>query len=895
MTEEEREDAGLFGKNSSDQGIQDESSLDNSLHEEKSLKEPSENVEGIDDEDGNDTLDDVVSSDGSPLPVEEDIRTLPGMYRTWFLDYASYVILERAIPHIEDGLKPVQRRVLYAMHLFENGHLHKVAKIVGQTMAYHPHGDASINDALVQLGQKGLLIDTQGNWGNILTGDEAAAGRYIEAKLSPFALEVAFDDDITEMKPTYDATAEEPVCLPVRFPLLLAQGAEGIAVGLSSKIYPHNPKELLEASIAYLENKSFELYPDFPTGGLLDVDRYNDGRRGGQLKSRARIERIGERQLSITSLPYGKTTSTLIDSILRANDKGQIKVKHIDDMTAQEADIRIQLPQGVSTDKTIDGLYAFTDCEVPLSPNACVIRDGKPCFLGISDLLKYSADRTVSLLKEELEHRREVLQEGHVAASLERIFIEERIYKEKPFEDAANETEALDYIKERILAMPDLVFVRPIKREDLKRLLEIKMARILRFNRLAHDKKILRIEKELEQVEYDITHITDYTIAYYHRLIEEYFSDCQRKTEITRFSNIEATKVIEATEKLYFDREGGFAGTQIKNGEFVAECSLLDDMIIFFRDGTYLITKIEEKKFLGGKEVIHIDRYVRNDKRTIYNVIYRSGAQGSSFIKRFCVTGMVRDKEYDLTTAEKGSRVLYFSANPNGEAETVRITLKQQLRMRNLVFEKDFSEILIKGRQSRGNLVTRASIQRITLKEKGASTLGGRKVWFDKDVLRINFDGQGTYLGEFEAGDKILVVRNDGLYYTTEVDESVHFPSEPLRVERFDPNKVWSVVYRMGPTQYPYLKRFQLTDRAKPFALQGEENVFVCMSDAAEPILQLRYGGKDEHRPQESIAVVDFVGVKGVAAKGKRLSTYEVADIELIAQASEDETEDDGI
>lgn len=826
------------------------------------------------------------------LPADEDIKTLPGMYRTWFLDYASYVILERAIPHIEDGLKPVQRRVLYAMHLFENGHLHKVAKIVGQTMAYHPHGDASINDALVQLGQKGLLIDTQGNWGNILTGDEAAAGRYIEAKLSSFALEVAFDDNITEMRPTYDATAEEPVYLPVRFPLLLAQGAEGIAVGLSSKIYPHNPKELLEAAIAYLEGKEFELYPDFPTGGLLDVDRYNDGQRGGQLKSRARIERIGDRVLSITSLPYGKTTAMLIDSILRANDKGQIKVKHIDDMTAQEADIRIQLPQGVSTDKTIDGLYAFTDCEVSLAPNACVIQDGKPAFLGVSDLLKHSADRTVELLKAELEHRLHELREGHVAASLERIFIEERIYKEQPFEEASNEKEALDYVEKRILALPGLTFVRAIKREDLKRLLEIKMARILRFNRAAHDKKIARIEQEMAQLADNIEHIVAYTIAYYKRLIEEHFADWQRKTNLARFSNIEATKVIEATERLFLDAEGGFAGTQIKNGTFVTECSLLDDMIVFFRDGTYLITKIEEKKFLGKKEVIHIDRYIRNDKRTIYNVIYRSGTQGPCFIKRFYVTGMVRDKEYDLTTGKAGSKVLYFTANPNGEAETVRITLKQQLRMRNLVFEKDFSEILIKGRTSRGNLVTRATIQRILLKEKGASTLGGRKVWFDKDVLRINFNEQGTLLGEFEAEDKLLVVCKSGLYFTAEVDESVHFPADLLRVERFDPNKVWSAVYREGEQGYVYLKRFQFTDREKPLQLQGEGNKLMQLSDVASASLVIRYGGKDEHRPEDQESIVDFVGVKGIGAKGKRLTTREVSEVEVVENEEEESTEE---
>lgn len=810
------------------------------------------------------------------------IKSLTGMYRNWFLDYASYVILERAIPHIEDGLKPVQRRVLHAMSLLENGHLHKVAKIVGQTMAFHPHGDASINDALVQLGQKSLLIDTQGNWGNIFTGDAAAAGRYIEAKLSSFALETVFDDKITKVKRSYDGTADEPISLPVRFPLLLVLGAEGIAVGLSSKIYPHNPQELIAASIAHLRGESFTLYPDFRTGGLLDVERYNDGMRGGMLKCRAKIERIADRQISITELPYGKTTSSLIDSILKANEKGQIKIKRADDMTAAETDIRLQLPAGVSTDKTIDGLYAFTDCEVSLSPNACVIKEDKPIFIGVSDLLRYSTDRTKAHFDAQLHYRLDELRAAHLSASLEQIFIEERIYKDREFEEASNETEALNHVKERILAVEGITFIAPIKKEDLKRLLEIRMARILRFNRDKHDKQIARLEREIEEVEANLRNIVGYTIAYFEKLRDEYFSKAIRRTVITRFSNIEATKVIEATEKLYLDRAGGFAGTGLKNAEFVANCSSLDDMIVFFRDGNYLVTKIEDKKFLGKGEVIHIDRYVRDNKRTIFNAIYRDGKQGSYFIKRFFVTGITRDRKYDLTYGTGGSEVIYFTANPNGEAETVRITLKPRLRLRILVFEKDFSEVPIRGRSAKGNLITKAAVQRITLKEKGASTLGGRKVWFDRDVLRINFESRGDYLGEFNAHDRLLAIRSDGTYYTIEVSESGHFSPNIMRIECFDRNKQWSAIYRHRETGALYLKRFTLNEQAKPTVLQGEGNDLVALSDREEAIFRVLFEGASTHSGEERIEAASFVGVKSVNAKGKRITTRPVREVKDI-------------
>ncbi len=811
---------------------------------------------------------------------EERTHSLTGMYRTWFLDYASYVILERAVPHIDDGLKPVQRRILHAMHLFENGHLHKVAKIVGQTMAFHPHGDASINDALVQLGQKGYMVHTQGNWGNILTGDEAAAGRYIEAKLSPLALEVLFDARLTEWKRTYDGTAQEPVALPARFPLLLAQGAEGIAVGLSSKIYPHNPKELLEAAIAHLRGEAFTLYPDFPTGGLLDAERYNDGLRGGVLKSRAKIERIGERLLSIQELPFGKTTASLIESILKANEKGKIKIKHIDDMTAATADIRIQLPAGVSTDKTIDGLYAFTDCEVSLSPNACVIKDGKPLFLGVSDLLKHHVKRTQHLLEEQLRYRLSELTNQLLAASLERIFIENRIYKDKEFEEASNEAAALSHVQQRIEGLEGITFVRPITQEDLKRLLEIKMARILRFNIAKHEELIAQLTKEAGKVRKNLAQSTQYTIEHYERLLKEYGADWERKTTLTRFGTIEAVKVIETTEKLYIDREGGFVGTGLKNAEYVADCSPIDDLIVIYKNGSYIITKVEEKKFIGKGEVIYINRFQRNDVRTIYNLIYRQGKKGPYFIKRCSITGITRDKLYDLTDGTEHSRIVYFTANFNGEAEVVRIALKPQPRMRVLVFEKDFRETPIRGKSTRGNLVTRAEIQRITLKQRGGSTLGGRKVWFDRDVLRLNYNEQGDYIGEFDANDRLLVLRKDGTVYTTDFSESNHFTPDSVLLEKYDAGKVWSVVYKDPQQEFYYLKRFTMEDQSKPILMQGEGNELILYSDAYYARFGVLFGGHDADRPEEIIEADEFIGIKSVRAKGKRLTTRKVATIE---------------
>lgn len=827
------------------------------------------------------------------LPTEKDptisnaapssLHTLPQMYRTWFLDYASYVILERAVPHIEDGLKPVQRRILHAMHLFENGHLHKVAKIVGQTMAFHPHGDASINDALVQLGQKGFLIDTQGNWGNIFTGDDAAAGRYIEAKLSPLALEVLFDNKLTEWKKSYDGTAEEPVALPIRFPLLLAQGAEGIAVGLSSRIYPHNPKELIESAIAYLQGKSFELYPDFPTGGLLDVERYNDGHRGGALKCRAKIEKRDDRLLSITELPFGKTTASLIDSIIKANEKGSIKIKHIDDMTAATVDIRIQLPMGVSTDKTIDGLYAFTDCEVSLSPNACVIKEGTPVFWGVSDLLRYSVDQTRSLLGAQLNYKLNEIQDALVAASLERIFIEQRIYKEQPFEEASTEVDALLYVKDRIEAMEGLSWSRPLMDDDFKRLLELRMARILRFNIEKHEERIALLSREAETISKNLKNLTTYTIKYYEHLLKEYGAQWERKTTLTRFGAIEASQVIEATEKFYFDREGNFAGTGLKNADFVADCSSLDDFIVIFRNGSFRISKIEDKKFLGKGEVIYINRFKRNDTRTIYNIVYRHGKRGPYYMKRCYISGIVRDKDYFLTKEEEGSRVMYISVNPNGEAETIHVALKSQLKMHFLTFDKDFSIEPIRARGVRGSLVTKAEVQRVSLKQRGASTLGGRKVWFDRDVMRINYNEQGEYLGEFEAQDALLVLTQSGTLYTTDISESNHFEEEVIRVEKLDPHKVWSVVYYDSQQHYFYLKRFDVANPCKPQSMQGAGNLLIAYSDNPLARFAIHFGGRDKDRPIEEVDAATFIDVKSIRAKGKRLTTREVLRIEEIS------------
>ena len=802
---------------------------------------------------------------------------LTGMYQNWFLDYASYVILERAVPHVNDGLKPVQRRILHSMKRLDDGRYNKVANIVGHTMQFHPHGDASIGDALVQLGQKDLLIDCQGNWGNILTGDSAAAPRYIEARLSRFALDVVFNPKTTEWQASYDGRNREPVTLPVKFPLLLAQGVEGIAVGLSSKILPHNFNEICDAAVSYLEGEEFHLYPDFQTGGYIDISRYNDGERGGVVRVRAKISKIDNKTLCITEIPYGKTTSTLIDSILKAIEKGKIKVRKVDDNTAGKVEILVHLAPGVSSDKTLDALYAFTDCEVNISPNCCVIDHKKPHFLSVSEVLRKSVDNTLGLLRKELDIRRDETLETLHFASLEKIFIEERIYKDKQFEQAENMDEACAHIDERLTPFYPQ-FVREVTKDDILKLMEIKMARILKFNKDKADELIARLKADLEEIDYHLAHITEYTIDWYKRLKEKYGAHYPRRTEIRNFDTIVATKVAEANEKLYIDREEGFIGTALKKDEFVCNCSDIDDVIIFYKDGKYKIVRISDKLFVG-KNILYVNVFKKNDKRTIYNVIYRDGKEGFYYIKRFNVTAMIRDREYDVTQGNPDSKIVYFTANPNGEAETIKVTLRPNPRIKRLVFEKDFSEVHIKGRQSMGNLLTKSDVHRISLKQRGASTLGGRKVWFDADVLRLNYDGRGQYLGEFQSDDQILVVLKNGEFYTTDFDLNNHYTIDIQIIEKFDAGKVWTaVLYDADQQNYPYLKRFTFEATVKRQSYMGENrrNRLVLLTCQAYPRIQVVFGGHDQFRESLVVEASDFVGVKGFKAKGKRLTNYTV-------------------
>ncbi|MDR3339268.1 MAG: DNA gyrase/topoisomerase IV subunit A [Candidatus Symbiothrix sp.] len=818
-----------------------------------------------------------------PANREGTVHVLSGMYQNWFLDYASYVILERAVPHINDGLKPVQRRILHTMRRLEDGRYNKVANIVGETMKFHPHGDASIGDALVQLGQKDLLVDCQGNWGNILTGDGAAAPRYIEARLSKFALDVVFNPKTTEWKLSYDGRNKEPVSLPAKFPLLLMQGVEGIAVGLSSKVLPHNFNELLDASVSYLQGDPFIIYPDFQTGGYVDVARYNDGERGGSVKVRAKINKVDNKTLSVTEIPFGKTTSTLTESILRANEKGKIKIRKVDDMTAKDAEIVIHLAPGVSSDKTIDALYAFTDCEISISPNCCVIKDNKPHFMTVSDVLKHVIDNTLLLLKAELEIQRSELSESLHFASLEKIFIEERIYKDKEFENAKDMDLALKHIDTRLEPFKPQ-FIREVTHDDLLHLMEIKMGRILKFNKDKADNLIASYLEQIKEIGHHVEHIVDYTIDWFRKLKEKYGKDHPRRTEIRNFDTIEAAKVVEANEKLYINREEGFIGYGLKKDEFVSNCSDIDDIIIFYKDGKYKIVKVSEKMFIG-KNVLFLNVFKRNDNRTIYNVIYRDGKAGNSYIKRFSVTGITRDKEYDVTQGNQGSRILYFSANPNGEAETVKVILKPKPRQKLLVFDKNFSEVVIKGRSSMGNILTKAEIHRISLKHKGGSTLGGRQVWFDPDVLRVNYDGRGNYLGEFFAEDLILIVQENGEFYTTNFDSSNHYQGQTKIIEKFIVDKVWSVaLYDKDQQGYPYIKRFQFEASNKKQSFLGEnpDSRLVLLSDTIYPRFEVTFGGNDSFRESLIIDVEEFIGAKSLKAKGKRITTFEVSTIKEI-------------
>lgn len=840
---------------------------------------------------------DAVDYDPEEMKQEEivNVHPLTGMYQNWFLDYASYVILERAVPHLYDGLKPVQRRILHTMKRMDDGRYNKVANIAGETMKFHPHGDASIVDALTQMGRQNLLIDCQGSWGNILTGDEAAAPRYIEGRLTKFALDVLFNPKTTEWKLSYDGRNKEPVALPVKFPLLLAQGAEGIAVGLSAKILPHNFGELCQAAISYLKGEEFTLYPDFQTGGLIDVSRYNDGLRGGAVKVRARVEKRDSKTIAITELPYGKTVDSLCESIKKAADKGRIKIRQIQDFTAENVEILIHLSPGVSSDKTLDALYAFTDCEVSISPNCCIIDKDTPRFVTVKEVLKSNVENTKALLKRELEIRRGELLESMMFASLERIFIDERIYKDKAYENAANIDVALTHIDSRLEPFK-ADFVREVVREDLLRLLEIKMARILKFNKAKADELIARIKAELAQIEHDLAHLTEVTIDWFTTIYDRYVAEHPRRTEIRSFDTIEAAKVVEANEKLYVNRADGFMGTSLKKDEFVENCSNIDDVIIFYRDGTYKVTRVAEKVYIGETErskaekkkaeIVHIAVFKKNDQRTVYNVAYRDGKDGAYYVKRFNVTSITHDREYDVTQGTPGSKIHYFTANPNGEAEVIKVTLKPNPKLRRIFFEKSFSELAVKGRGSRGNLLTRLDVHKITLKSHGASTLGGRKVWFDHDVQRLNFDERGDYLGEFHSDDMVLVVLDNGDFYTTNFDPNNHYESTGLmRVEKFDETKVWTaILYDADNDNNLYIKRFCFErasqTRHQNFMGENEQCKFVALTDQAFPRFQVSFAAPDDFREPLVIDAEEFIGVKGFKAKGKRITTLNVDKVE---------------
>ncbi len=816
---------------------------------------------------------------------------LTGMYQDWFLDYASYVILERAVPAIEDGLKPVQRRILHAMKGVDDGKYNKVANIVGQTMQYHPHGDASIGDALVQLGQKDLLIDCQGNWGNILTGDGAAAPRYIEARLSKFALDTVFNPKTTEWMLSYDGRKKEPIHLPVKFPLLLAQGVEGIAVGLNSKILPHNFNELCDASLAYLRGETFQLYPDFPTGGEIDVSRYNDGERGGVIRIRAKIQKADDnRTLIITEIPYGTTTTKIIETILRANQKGKIKVRKVDDFTAEEAKIVVQLAPGSSSDKAIDALYAFTDCEVNISPNCCVVQKRKPIFTNVSQLLRLSIDNTRELLKWELQIQKNELEEQYFYTSLEKIFIENRIYKEEGYENAPNKDKLIAFV-DKALEPFKAKLIREVRREDIEKLFEIRMIRITRFDSKKADELMRDLDKKIKETIKNLNHITNYTIDWFLALKEKYGARYPRRTEVRNFANINIKTVVEANEKLYINRTEGFIGTGLKKDEFLCNCSDIDDVIIFHKDGKYKIVKVAEKIFIGT-DILHIDIFRKNDQRTIYNAIYRDGKKGIYYMKRFAVTGIAREKEYDLTQGKPGSRVMYFTANPNGEAEVIKVQLKPALHLKKMEVTKDLSELAVKNRNARGNVLTKYEIKSITLKQKGHSTLGGRKVWFDPDVLRINYDGQGTYLGEFLEGDRVLVITNAGEYYTTTFELTAHFGQNIWRIEKFNPDKIWTLAMWNAELGYYYGKRFQLDAQAKPQNMLGEnsDSRMVILTDREQPILRIVFS--DQTKQQLEIQMSDFIDVKSPKAKGKRFSTLDIARIEDITPEPQPTEED---
>lgn len=823
---------------------------------------------------------------------------LSGMFKDWFLDYSSYVILQRAVPHIVDGLKPVQRRVLHAMFRMDDGSYTKVANIVGQAMQYHPHGDASILGALVQLGQKGLLIDCQGNWGNILTGDSNAAPRYIEARLSKFAKEVVFDPKITNWMTSYDGRNQEPTELPVRFPLLLAQGTEGIAVGMASKILPHNFNELIDASVKILEGEDFTIYPDFPTGGSADCSNYKDGARGGSVKVRAKIEKIDKNTVAITEIPYGKTSHILIDSILKAKDKGKIKIKKIEDMTTEKVEILIHLPNDVSPDKTIDALYAFTDCECNIAPNACVIVDNKPQFLSVKDILIYDTNHTRDLLKWQLEIRLAELEDQWHYTSLERIFFENKVYKILEQNQSSWERQLEDVFAE--MKTYQDILRREIMMEDIEKLVEKPVRKISKFDTKAIDEKIAAIEAEMETVKNNIEHITEYTIDWFKMLKAKYGKPFVRQTEITAFESIAVTKVVSNNAKLYANYEEGFVGLNLKkddNGTYICDCSDLSEVIVIGKDGKYRITKVTDKAFFW-KDLLYVGVFNRGDSRTIYNVIYREGKSSVSYAKRFAITSVTRDKDYDITTGEEGSKILWFTVNHNGEAESVRIYLRPRPKLKKTQFEYDFSTLAIKGKASRGNLVSKNPIARIQLKSKGVSTIGGKDIWYDADIQKLNDEQRGQYLGEFGPEDKVLAIFKDGTFYTTSFDVSNRYQGEVIKIEKFDPNKTYTALYYDGAAKAFYVKRFSfvLSDNTPlSFIAPGTKSYLVALSEDKHPQFQVIFGGKYEHRDPENIDAEEYIAKKGYAAKGKKCHQYDLKEVKFIEplHKPEDDIEDE--
>lgn len=822
-----------------------------------------------------------------PNAMKEQHRTLHlnGMYENWFLDYASYVILERAVPEINDGLKPVQRRLMHAMKQLDDGRYNKVANIIGHTMQYHPHGDASIGDALVQLGQKELMVDMQGNWGNILTGDSAAAPRYIEARLSKFAQDVVFNPKTTNWKLSYDGRNKEPVTLPVKFPLLLAQGVEGIAVGLASKILPHNFNELIDASVAYLRGEDFELYPDFLTGGLADVSKYNDGLRGGRVRIRARISQLDKKTLVISEIPFSTTTGGLIDSVIAANDKGKIKIRKIDDNTAANVEIVIHLNPGTSPDQTIDALYAFTQCEVSVSPNACVIVDGKPAFWGVSQILRHNTERTKELLRNELLIRLEELESDWHLSSLEKIFIENRIYHQ--IEQCESWEEVISTIENAL--KPFLVLLRrEVTRDDILRLTEIKIKRISKFNSFKADEYIKGLENEMDEVQNHLQNLVDYTVNFFEQIKKKYGAERQRRTELRNFDTIQAAAVAANNEKLYVNRLEGFAGTALKKDEFVCECSDIDDIIVFRENGTFVVTRVSSKSFVG-ENIIHIDVFRKNDDRTIYNMVYRDGKKGPWFVKRFAVLGVTRDKEYDLTSGTPDSKVVYFTANPNGEAEIIKVLLRPLPKLKKTSFEFDFAELAIKGRASKGNRLTKNPVRQITKREDGVSTLGARSIWYDETVKRLNIDGRGQYLGDFISDDRLLAVMSNGDIKLSGYDLSTHFEEDMQMIRKYEPDEVLTVAYIEGETGYHYIKRFQLEEETpsnKRISSIGDHPgsrfVMILFDELPKVLLHFKENEKGKRPEDEEVKIVDFIGVKSLKAKGKRVSTHVIDFIEVL-------------